>query len=198
LTPQANRRSFPQKLDVQEQLDDFKKEVNSKLDQILCQTVQTAKKFTFQPTFTANSYKIATTNPKQPNQSYHNPKTKILCCYTRRESRNIHMDNCSKYQVKTHCYTKNTTSYRDRHLIITSTTVVKTLDSISIRNNINNALKSANLNIMVATVTMSQSKSNIVITILPEITAEDLLKHQKIWQHVLDFTKVKRMKNGTK
>lgn len=45
---------------------------------------------------------------------------------------------------------------------------------------------------MVATVTMSQSKSNIVITTLPETTAEDLLKHQKIWQHVLDFTKVKK------
>jgi len=43
-----------------------------------------------------------------------------------------------------------------------------------------------------ATVTMSQSKFNIVITVLPEITAEDLLKHQKIWQHVLDFTKVKK------
>jgi len=70
--------------------------------------------------------------------------------------------------------------------------VVKTLDSISIRNNINNALKAANLNIMVATVTMSQSKSNIVITTLSDTTAEDLLKHQKIWQHVLDFTKVKK------
>jgi hypothetical protein len=86
---------------------------------------------------------------------------------------------------------QNTSSYRDRRLI-TPTTVVKTLDSISIRNNINNALKSANLNIMVATVTMSQSKFNIVITTLPDTTAEDLLKHQKIWQHVLDFTKVKK------
>jgi len=57
---------FHEKPDVQEQLDDFKKEVNSKLDQILCQTVQTAKKFTFQTTLTptANSHKIATTNPK--------------------------------------------------------------------------------------------------------------------------------------
>ena len=72
---------------------------------------------------------------------------------------------------------QNITSYRDRRLIITPKTVVKTLDSISIRNNINNALKSANLNIMVATVTMSQSKSNIVITTMPETTAEDLLKH---------------------
>ncbi len=44
---------------VQQQLDQFKKEVDIKLDQILCQTVQTAKKFTFQPTpqptATANS-----------------------------------------------------------------------------------------------------------------------------------------------
>ena len=48
--------AFHEKQDVQQQLDDFKKEVNSKLDQILCQTVQTAKKFTFQTSPTANSY----------------------------------------------------------------------------------------------------------------------------------------------
>jgi len=27
---------------------------------------------------------------------------------------------------------------------------------------------------------------------MPEVTAKDLLKHQKIWQHVLEFTKVKK------
>jgi len=45
---------------------------------------------------------------------------------------------------------------------------------------------------MVATVTMSQSKFNIVITIISDVIAKDLLKHQKIWEHVLDFTKVKK------
>jgi len=39
---------------------------------------------------------------------------------------------------------------------------------------------------------MSQSKFNIIITIMPEVIAEDLLKHQKIWQHVLEFIKVKK------
>jgi len=41
-------------------------------------------------------------------------------------------------------------------------------------------------------------KIQLVITTLPEITAEDLLKHQKIWQHVLDFTKVKKNKKWYK
>ena len=53
---------------VQQQLDQFKKEVDIKLDQILCLTVQTAKKFTFQPAFqpttTANSHKIAIPHQK--------------------------------------------------------------------------------------------------------------------------------------
>jgi len=159
--------------------------------------VQTAKKFTFQPEFqpttTANSYKVATTHPKiakkaipqhQQPKSYAAALEKSLEASTWTTVQNI--------RPKTTTTLRNTSSYRDRRLIITSTTAVKTLDSISIRNNINNALKSANLNIMVATVTMSQSKSNIVITTMPETTAEDLLKHQKIWQHVLEFTKVKK------
>jgi len=45
---------------------------------------------------------------------------------------------------------------------------------------------------MMTIVTMFQSKFNIVITTLSETTAEELLKHQKIWQHVLDFTKVEK------
>jgi len=157
--------------------------------------VQTAKKFTFQttPTPTANSYKVATTNSKSVKPAVSQfQKSKF---YTAALEKNLETSTWTTVQntrSKLNATPRNTTSYRDRHLIITSTTVIKTLDSISIRNNINNALKSANLSIMVVTLTMSQSKSNIVITTLSETTAEDLLKHQKIWQHVLDFTKVKK------
>jgi len=184
---------FHGKPGVQEQLDDFKKEVNSKLDQILCQTVQTAKKFTFQTTPTANSYKVATSNSKSAKSAVSHPeKPKSYAAALEKNLETSTWTTVQNTRSKPTATSWNTTSYRDRHLIITSTTVIKTLNSIFIRNNINNALKSANLNIMVVTVTMSQSKSNIVITTLSETTAEDLLKHQKIWQHVLDFTKVKK------
>jgi len=168
---------------VQQQLDQFKKEVDTKLDQILCQTVQTAKKFTFQPIFPANSFKTATPHPKvakiaipqqQQQQQQQQPKS-----YAAALEKNLEAFTWTTVQNKPKFTTtpKNNISFRDKRLIITPTTAIKTLDSISIRNNINNALKSANLNIMVATVSMSQSKSNIVITTMPEMTAEDLLKH---------------------
>ena len=161
--------------------------------------MQTAKKFTFQPIFPANSFKTATPHPKvakiaipqqqQQQQQQQQPKS-----YTAALEKNLEAFTWTTVQNKPKFTTtpKNNISFRDKRLIITPTTAIKTLDSISIRNNINNALKSANLNIMVATVSMSQSKSNIVITTMPEMTAEDLLKHQKIWQHTLDFTKIKK------
>ncbi len=53
---------------VQQQLDQFKKEVNIKLDQILCQMMQTAKKFTFQftPQLTATANSSKTAKPAIP------------------------------------------------------------------------------------------------------------------------------------
>ena len=161
--------------------------------------MQTAKKFTFQTTPTANSYKVATTNPKPAKPAVPQPqKSKSYAAALEKNLETSTWTTVQNTRSKPTATPQNTVSYRNRCLIITPTTVIKTLDSISIKNNINNALKSANLNIMVATVTMSQSKSNIVITTLSETTAEDLLKHQKIWQHVLDFTKVKKDENGTK
>ena len=183
-----SEEAFHKKSDVQEQLDDFKKEVNSKLNQILCQTVQTAKKFTFQPefqfTFTPNGFKTTTSHSKTASKTaqktvlqHQQPKSYAAALEKSLEASTWTTVHNSKSKFT--ATPRNTSSYRDRRLIITPTTVVKTLDSISIRNNINNALKSANLNIRVATVTMSQSKSNIVITTLSDTTAEDLLKHQK-------------------
>ncbi len=60
------------------------------------------------------------------------------------------------------------------------------------RNKINSAIKTAKIdNLLVSTVALSQSEASVIFTI-SEGTAEDLLKHQKVWKSLFDFTEVKK------
>ena len=148
--------------------------------------MQTAKKFIFQLefqfTFTSNDFKTAITHWKTALKTaqktvLQHQQLKFYAAALEKNLKAFTWITVQNSKLKFTITLQNTAFYRNKHLIITSTTVVKTLNSIFIRNNINNVFKSANLNIMIVTVTMSQSKFNIIITIMSEVTAEDLLKH---------------------
>ena len=83
-------------------------------------------------------------------------------------------------------------SYRDRRLILTPKTKINAINPIVMRNKINNAIKTAKIdNLLVSTVALSQSGASMVFT-TSEGTADDLLKHQKVWESLFDFTEVKK------
>ena len=66
------------------------------------------------------------------------------------------------------------------------------INAIDMRNKINNALKTAKIdNLLVSTVAISQSKTSIVFT-TSEGTAEDLLKHQHVWNSLFEFTDIRK------
>ncbi len=54
---------------------------------------------------------------------------------------------------------------------------------------VNNALKNAKIDLVVATVAKTQKGNNIVLTILEKYTADALLAQRAIWEHVFDVKK---------
>ena len=72
----------------------------------------------------------------------------------------------------------------------------KKLNAELMREQMNNAFKNANVDIIVATITKTITKSNnIIIKILDQNSANDLIKYQHIWKPIVKPTKI--VKNKT-
>ncbi len=83
-------------------------------------------------------------------------------------------------------------SYRERRLIVTSKNENRILQAMKMRNAVNNALKKAKSDIIVATVTKTQRGNNIALTISEKYTAKALLKQKDIWKHIFEVKSIKK------
>ena len=174
---QADETFLPQESpDVQQQLDSFKTEVNSKLDTIL-QTIKSTEK----PAFVFGKPTNNTKNPNlsnQTNQKVTKPaKSATYASIASNQDKDKPWTTVARKIAKP---ATKTISYRDRRLVMKPKTIPTAINAIEMRNKINNALKTAKIdNLLVATVAISQSGASIVFT-TSEGTAEDLLKHQHV------------------
>lgn len=184
---------FHEKPDVQEQLDDFKKEVNSKLDQVLQQVSQTKAQTAEKPTFVfTQSPKTNTTTSRQSTlANTAKPATYASVASNKEQNSQKPWTTVQKKTTKPKVVEKPI-SFRERRLVMKPKTPTTTINAIDMRNKVNNALKTAKIdNLLVSTVAISQSGASIVFT-TSEGTAEDLLKHQHVWNSLFDFTEIKK------
>ena len=83
-------------------------------------------------------------------------------------------------------------SYRERRLIVTSKNENWILQTIKMRNAVNNALKKTKSDIIVATVTKTQRNTNIALMILEKYIAKALLEQRNIWKHIFEVKSIKK------
>jgi len=172
---------------VQEQLDNFKGEVNIKLNAILhtMSQKQSVGKPTSTSTFTfEQSSKTNITKPVNATK----PATYAFIASSKDQN------NWTTVQKKTSKpkAVNKPISFRERRLVMKPKTPTTTINAIDMQNKVNNALKTAKIdNLLVATVAISQSEASIVFT-TSEGTAEDLLKHQHVWSSLFNFTEIKK------
>ncbi len=83
-------------------------------------------------------------------------------------------------------------SYHERRLIVTSKNENWILQAMKMRNAVNNALKKAKSDIIVATVTKTQRNNNIALMISEKYIAKALLKQRDIWKHIFEVKSIKK------
>ncbi len=83
-------------------------------------------------------------------------------------------------------------SYCERRLIITLKNKNWILQAMKMRNAVNNALKKAKSDIIVATVTKTQRDNNIALMISEKYIAKALLKQKDIWEHIFKVKSIKK------
>ena len=64
---------------------------------------------------------------------------------------------------------------------------------MKMRNAVNNALKKAKSDIIVATVTKTQRDNNIALMISEKYIAKALLKQRDIWKHIFEVKSIKKI-----
>ncbi len=82
--------------------------------------------------------------------------------------------------------------YRERRLIVNFKNENWTLKTMKMRNAVNNALKKAKSDIIVATVTKTQRDNNIALMISEKYIAKALLKQRDIWKHIFELKSIKK------
>ncbi len=82
--------------------------------------------------------------------------------------------------------------YRERRLIVSPKNENWTLKTMKMRDSINNALKKAKSDLIVATIAKTQKGNNIVLMISEKYTADVLLAQRAIWEHVFDVKSIKK------
>ena len=83
-------------------------------------------------------------------------------------------------------------SYCERRLIITSKNENWILQAMKMRNAVNNTLKKAKSDIIVATVTKIQRGNNIALMISEKYIAKALLKQRDIWKYIFKVKSIKK------
>ena len=100
------------------------------------------------------------------------------------------------YQMVDYFKNKKTTSplqtqWKEKRLIMTFTNPHETLNPVSMRKQINNAFKNANVDVTVAIIAKTVTESNnIIIKTLENNSADDLIKYQHIWEPIVKPAKI--------
>jgi hypothetical protein len=82
--------------------------------------------------------------------------------------------------------------YRERRLIVNPKNENWTLKAMEMRDSVNNALKNAKIDLVVATVAKTQKGNNIALMVSEKYTADALLAQRAIWEHVFDVKSIKK------
>jgi len=83
-------------------------------------------------------------------------------------------------------------SYRERRLIVNLKNENWTLKTMKMRDSMNNTLKKAKIDLIVAMIVKTQKKNNIALMILKKYIADILLVQRAIWKHVFDVKSIKK------
>ena len=85
------------------------------------------------------------------------------------------------------------TPYIDRRVVVTPSTKIASLDPMLIRTKINNVLLVAGIpKPIVATVGLSRSRENVILTTMPDCTANKLMALRKTWEPLVDTVSMQK------
>ena len=85
------------------------------------------------------------------------------------------------------------TPYIDRRVVVTPSTKITSLDPILIRTEINNILLVAGiLKPIITTVGLSRSRENVILTTIPDYTANELIALRRIWELLVDTVSMQK------
>ena len=79
-----------------------------------------------------------------------------------------------------------------RRLIITPKIQIGDIDSLKLRDQINEQFSNAKLDIVINTVEKSKTGQNIVLTTSSKNTAAELLENKSIWEHMFDAQRIRK------
>jgi len=82
--------------------------------------------------------------------------------------------------------------YRERRLIVNLKNENWTLKTMKMRDSMNNTLKKAKIDLIVAMIVKMQKKNNIALMILKKYIADVLLAQRAIWKHVFEVKSIKK------
>ncbi len=86
-----------------------------------------------------------------------------------------------------------TIDWKNKRMITIPRIAQNSINSILLRNKINNALKKQNItNVFVTTVVLSKTKNNIVFIVNENSTIDQLIEHRSIWKNEFDFTSIQK------
>lgn len=177
---------------IQQQINLLQGQINGKLDTILQKVDQKAQNFDFgshSTEFGSNPTQFA--KNRQSGQNSQIPTQKPT--YAQKAAQNGGISNPTEWKLVTKKPSpKPEVPYRERRLIVTPKTNNWTINAMKMRNSVNDALKNAKIDLLVATVAKTQRGNNIVVTVSEKYTAEALLAQKAIWEHVFDAKTIKK------
>ncbi len=194
---------------IQKQIDRLQSQTNNKLEiilQLIQQNAENIKKRINAKQMTENSQtsqKAQISQTSQVMQNSQKPTQKLTYAQKAAQvtSANANANtnaNANANAGEWNLITKKPSSksqeisYRERRLIVTSKNENWTLQAMKMRNAVNNALKKAKSDIIVATVAKTQRDNNIALMISEKYIAEALLKQRDIWKHIFEVKSIKK------
>ena len=188
---------------IQEQIDRLQSQTNNKLEtilQLVQQNAENIKKGINAKQMTENSQ---TSQKAQVSQTSQKPTQKLT--YAQKAAQVIGANanantnaNANANAGEWNLVTKKSSPksqeipYHERRLIVNPKNENWTLKAMEMRDSVNNALKKAKIDLIVATVAKTQKGNNIVLTVSEKYTADALLAQRAIWEHVFGVKSIKK------
>ena len=190
---------------IQKQIDWLQSQTNNKLKiilQLIQQNVENIKKRINAKQMTENSQtsqKAQISQTSQVMQNSQKPTQKLTYAQKAAQVTSANANaNANANADEWNLIIKKLSSqsqeilYRERRLIVTSKNENWILQAMKMHNAVNNALKKAKSDIIVATMTKTQRDNNIALMISEKYIAKALLKQRDIWKHIFEVKSIKK------
>ncbi len=188
---------------IQKQINRLQSQTNNKLKiilQLIQQNAENIKKRINAKQMTENSQILQKTQNSQTSQVMQNSqKSTQKLTYAQKAAQDTDANanvnaNADEWNliIKKFSPKSQEISYCERKLIVNLKNENWTLKTMKMRDSMNNALKKAKIDLIVATIVKTQKKNNIALMILKKYIADVLLAQRAIWKHVFDVKSIKK------